>query len=654
MLPHGAFCIIDLMSGRILITLLFFGLFVLRTQAQVDTVRVKRTEILKYQDSLYVPQSDTLFLLPTGAKYKVKQNPYMRSDRFYSSLKTSKDKNRFYRELYAILIRDSTSSVYEARDPIRSEEYYKEFEGHTIRKVVFKSVQIIGGNVMDTTVVSQSRFIKFLNSTSPPTRQKLLNNNLLFEEGDPLDPFELSDTERILRSAPYINDARIYVLPLLEESDAVEVTVVTQDRFPWGIDGSFSGFDKFKIIPYNNNILGSGNQMFVGYHYKQDDEPKHGYSFEFISQPLWSTFSKLSFFAQDTYSEEKYGVRYEKDFVSPDVKYGGSAEFQYLARDYNFVLGDTTYESYFSANVADLWIARALQPFKDQRKNLILGLRNEFVNFNDGPEAELDSNEQFLDRYLILGSGEITKRNFVKTLNVRTIGITEDLPVGFIYGFTLGADFNEIGSRFYSAGRFSWSGYYPFGYLQYYGEIGGFPDNNMLSNGLWYNELRYFTPLFKGRHRTSYRIFSTTNFIQGINLSLPLAAKMRDFMDGVSGDFNRGEQLFYTQLEALIYTHWYWYGFRFAPLALAEYGMVSDTRLEQPFTSNYMAVGGGIRITNPGLIINTFETSFKYFPVTGPDSRSFYFSISVSTPLFIRQNLSTKPRILAYDINRIK
>ena len=346
------------------------------------------------------------------------------------------------------------------------------------------------------------------------------------------------------------------------------------------------------------------------------------------------------------------GIRYEMDFVSPYVKYGGSIEMEYLSRDYSIVFGDTAVETNFSGGIFDIWLARALQPFPDKRKNLILGIRNQFINFEDRPVAEPDSNEQFLNRNLILGSLETSKRNFLKTQNVRTIGITEDLPVGYLYGITLGADFNEFGNRIYTAGRFIWSDYYPFGYFQYYTELGGFPDDGKMDNGLWVNEIKYFTPLWR-RRLTTYRLFSNIVFQQGINLNFPLSIKLRDYMRGVSGDFNRGEQMLYLSLEGLAYTPWYWYGFRFAPLALAEYGTIHDKRLSEPFRNHYVALGTGIRITNPGLIINTFETTVKYFPVKGPDSQSFYFSISVSTPLFIRSHLSSKPRVVSYNFNQL-
>ncbi|MEJ2004753.1 MAG: hypothetical protein P8X57_07275 [Cyclobacteriaceae bacterium] len=116
--------------------------------AQQDTLLLKNTEILILKDSVFIPDKDTLIIIPPDIKYRVKPNPYIKSDGFYEKLKNKSEKSRLASELYELLIRDSTNNVTDKKNGVKSEEYFLDFKGYVISKVSIQHVQMITGNTV--------------------------------------------------------------------------------------------------------------------------------------------------------------------------------------------------------------------------------------------------------------------------------------------------------------------------------------------------------------------------------------------------------------------------------------------------------------------------------------------------------------------------
>ena len=71
----------------------------LRAYAQVDTLRLGKDQILVLKDSVIIPDKDTLIVLGRGVKYRIKPNPYTKSEAFYQKLKHKSEKSRLSGEL---------------------------------------------------------------------------------------------------------------------------------------------------------------------------------------------------------------------------------------------------------------------------------------------------------------------------------------------------------------------------------------------------------------------------------------------------------------------------------------------------------------------------------------------------------------------------
>src|SRR5690606_12060549 len=94
------------------------------------------------------------------------------------------------------------------------------------------------------------------------TRSWKVRNFLLFETGDALHPLDVSESERLLRTEPYILDSRIFIDSVDTASGAVYLKVYTKDMWSItaGADGNLSG-PAGEVFLAESNFLGLGHRI---------------------------------------------------------------------------------------------------------------------------------------------------------------------------------------------------------------------------------------------------------------------------------------------------------------------------------------------------------------------------------------------------------
>lgn len=105
------------------------------------------------------------------------------------------------------------------------------------------------------------RFVKrSMNALHPPTRQAVIEHELLFRPGDPYDPALLAETERNLRALGYLTNVRVTAADTLPDG-TVPVTVRVQET--WSLQMEFrysrsSGSQQWNVEVSDRNFLGRG------------------------------------------------------------------------------------------------------------------------------------------------------------------------------------------------------------------------------------------------------------------------------------------------------------------------------------------------------------------------------------------------------------
>jgi len=641
------------LRGKLIVMVLsaFFGLTFSDTCSlfaqKVDTVRVLANEVLVLPDTIFIPQQDTLFFLADTLRYKVRDNPYYRSDTFYDSLRTKAYRNKITRELYKFLVRPPAQDVYDSDSVVRSEQYFIPHTGKTIRRIRVSHVALLDGTVTDTTQKNITKIGSFFSNLHTDTRTSLILDNLLFKQGDKVKPYLIADSERILRELDFIEDARIHLLNDPENEREVNATVVIKDRLPWNVNLKFSSFSNFNFRLGNRNLLGTGNQIWGAYVRNSHEVPNNGYEFLFESRYLWNAFTRVTLELADNWNEQKKIGRISKDFVSPAIKYGGEIAIGEEGHRATPVFLDSMLEYDVKYKFQDVWAARAFTlPGITHRKTMMFGLRYLHHDFIKRPEVAIDSNERYHNRHLWLSSLSVQKFNYLKTRYILAYGITEDVPVGYTYGLLYGKDYNEFETRDYWGGQIRAANYFPTsGYFLFTGQAGTFWNGEEFKNAIIKLRFGYFSPLIQ-MGRTNIRNFVQLTYNIGDNLSPPETFNIENYIHGLTGTRTHGNIIFAGQVESVWFLPWYIYGFRLASFYSLDMGLVQENREGAGIQDFITGIGGGFRIRNESLVVRTLEIGVTYFPVTLPGSPHWSVDFTFSLPILFEGLLSFKPEII--------
>lgn len=220
-------------------------------------------------------------------------------------------------------------------------------------------------SIFDTTELGpDARFLwayRLANSLHMRTRESFLQKELLFETGDCLDPIRLAETERLLRSYPFIARADVFAVPQPDGSQ--HIVVDTQDEWTTRVDVGFRFDDKPQftgIAVAEENLLGRG--MRLRFFFQENREVR-----DVGVELATPRFLNTRWDARVGGGQTRSGVFFEETLLYPFV-----GEIGRVAARQNFVHRETL----FSYAIPDDPVnTHLLVPFLDERWDLIFGGR---------------------------------------------------------------------------------------------------------------------------------------------------------------------------------------------------------------------------------------------------------------------------------------
>jgi hypothetical protein len=577
---------------------------------------------------------------------------HLKSQQFYDSLYAKASKSKITKELYKLLVTSRPAPIenVDYDKSFRSESFFEPFVGKEIEKIQFIKIDI-EGTVYDTSKVSQSIIGRTTDRAHKNTARVVIKRNLLFKVGDKVEAFNFSDSERLLRSLRYLEDARIVISSSRLDPEKVTVIVITKDRFPWSLTGSGITNNGYRVDLLNRNVLGTGNELNAGFRHSRVGIPHDGYDLTYTFRNIKSSFINASIFLANNHLRKGVGIDIKRDFISPAIKYQGEVIVERTENTEDFVFADSLYAQNFKTKnyLHDLWLARSFD--LGDRRNIGASVRTRHVHYNERPLVKIDSNEFYQNSSLLLGSFFYSKINYLKSQNIYSFNITEDIPVGHFYSVIFGRQWTEFGPRIYAGIGTSNSVYTKFGYLQLNTDIGSFIKDGMFQNRIIELNSVYITPLINLGNTTS-RVYLRMNIFDGQDLSIPVTRSLSE-NDGFR-DFEglqlRGNRVISINLEAIFFTPVFFYGFRIAPFGYIDHGYVKESRIELPYERLYSGIGGGLRIKNEGLVFNTFEIRFTHFPNFPENGQTYALEFSFTTPRLFRSPNVRKPKLPAIEL----
>jgi hypothetical protein len=565
-----------------------------------------------------VPDSNSP-LKPTSADYPV-NHPY-----YLDSLKLKTSKNLITRKLYDLVIVHTPVNSPKTVTG-ESDAMYTEYEGRRIRNITIKRLDVFGSNVRDPESHSEKDIDKLLNKTHINTLESIIRKNLLFKSGDIISPLILSDNERILRELSYIDDARIYIVPVSDEES--DILVITKDVYSLGASYDYRGLKKGALAVFDKNIFGMGHELGFEIPFNTRISSSPGFGVNYSINNIRKSFINLETFYLNDLIKESYGFRISRDLLSSTTKYAGGISVIHMQTTED--LGSLPVPALLRYNFHDYWLSRSFLIDRNKVSRVILGARYTHNNILNRPEINSESYHQLQDYRLYLASAAFSVQKYYKASLIYGYGRTEDIPYGGLYKLTIGREFNEFKQRSYFASEVSVGKSIPSaGY--FYGSLGlsSYFNGSKTEQGMMAISLHHFTNLFPIA-RSMVRTFVDFDYTKGFNRYTDefLYFPRDNGFSGFRNDSITGIDRFNISIESVVFSPANFYGFRFAYYGFADFSFLAGAQKNPESYSGLASIGIGVRIRNNNLLFNTLQIRLVYYP--DPPSYSKVSNIIVS------------------------
>lgn len=575
-------------------------------------------------------------LIGDSVRFEVSSESYQNSQAFYDSLEQMADRTYLTGLLYDFLLKGDADSSFTGEPSIdKFSTPYESYRGKPIRRIHFRQVDVFTNVMDDTTAAGQQWYEDVGNWVHVPTHQSIIRENLLFGEGDALDPGLLKDNGRILRNLQYIKDARFIVNPVGEENDSVDVVVLTQDLWSKGFDVNLQSINSGEIQLFDNNFLGVGHNWQGNLIFDFFEPSNPGIETFYKVNNIQGTFIDGRVYYLNAFQDHRYGIELNRKLYSYKTRMaGGMSVFRTRTRK-NIIQQDTVFQQARLDYINhDFWYGYAFPldlggGFFRDRNRLMISARYRNDRYYENPEVTERYNYRFHDNQMLLGKVSFSRENFFKSRLVYGFGRTEDIPVGDLFSYTFGWENDQFFRRFYSGlhvkhGEFIRN----FGYLSAGVRAGGFFFKDKFEQGAIRLETDYISKLFS-INDLKVRQFISMDYTRGIRrfpeegVSFNKSHDIRGFSNGRM----LGNKKMVLKAETVGFTDIYYYGFRLALYGFLDIGFLGSEDcfiLNNPVQSGF---GLGMRLRNENFVFNTFQVRLAFYPSLSA-SRQFLFNLS--------------------------
>lgn len=551
---------------------------------------------------------------------------------FYDSLENKASRNKITRWIYGTMIsepRDTTKEV------SLSYEYYNRYTNRIIGKISIKPLQVFGPNFSDTARTTNIWLEKVANKLHSKSGTSVIQKNLWFKEGDKLDPDLMMDNERLIRSLPYLKDVKFVISTRPNDPTIVDILVLTQDVFSFGIAGAVGNIHKGTFGLYDKNVLGAGHEVGTSLVVHTDETPNIGFESYYSINNILGRFINFSTSYANTYQHEEFRFSVQRDFLRPQsLQAGGLTFIRSLRSNSVSPYGNVTSDRTLNYKFVDGWYGRkidiGLNP-GDKRFQATLSGRIRHVYFFDRPIVPNEQEKQFFSNSTMYLCGlSFSERSYQRDKLVYSYGITEDIPKGYLHEIVLGYDQNEFNNRWYSHISLS-SGnilknkpYYLYTALA----AGSFFNSAGLTQGMIDFKMNFISQLFT-IWNVKARQFIQMNYTKGINRFDPekLLLIEKGGIRGFGSQIGSGQQRLTINIENVFFQKKSILNFQFAVFSFLDVGIIGPSN-KSIFTQDYYAgLGLGLRIRNENLVFKTIQLRLAFYPNNPRDVDPFGFDL---------------------------
>jgi hypothetical protein len=573
----------------------------------------------------------------------------------YTKIRNNAEKNYVTSKLYGLFFRkqdlEIAGRVFSKTD---ATEKFIGFAGKRINKIEFTRLNAFGQSVFDSTLHPTTLIEKSANKLHIKTANFLINNNLLFKEGDELSPVDFAETEQLLRNLSYIEDANILVESSIDTSE-VNINVITKDAWSIGLGVQVNSKNSSQFQIYDKNIGGLGYWLSSYFYHDSRYPNEWGQKGELIVTNIGGSFVDGDVWVRKGLGYETYALSLRRDFYASKALYGGGAGTIRSCEPYSFKSIDSN--RVICYNGYDYWIGRSLRvSHKDIRKspnNLVLAFRFISKYYSNRPSVTESTNYFFQNKEYYLVGLSLTKQELFKANLIYSLGSTEDIPTGFRIHISTGLEKGEFESRYYIGNEVSAAEVGPWGYLFTSARIGGFiSSENQVQQTTTNLRSTYFSNLFRIKN-LQLRQFVRINYTRGLNrFSGEGEAIYLDDNNGIRGLTSRnmsGTTRLVVNLETVAFSPLFVFGFRFAYFAFCDFGFIGSADDYIVGNQSFSGFGLGVRIRNENLVLNTIQIRLGYYPRLPSNADVSYWLITGQQRTRFENFRAREPQIVPFE-----
>ncbi len=402
-----------------------------------------------------------------------------------------------------------------------------------------------------------SLLYRWVNNFHFLTNEDVIRKDILFKSGDKINLAKIKETERLLRSRQYNWDAKITVVSTC--ADKVDLLVTTRDV--WTLQPSISvgragGANKSSLAITDTNLLGSGKSIEIS---RFSNVDRTGYTFNYQDHDFLKNRWKLDVNYAKTSDGYRQFIQLHRPFYALDTRWeAGGNVFKSKLNNFLYSRGQVTDQFSHEISSFNFFGGTSKGYVNQQVSRYRYGFNYTEELFYQVPGIYANSQlpKDRIFSYPWIGY-QYLQDKFQELTNVKQIGRTEDVNMGWRFnaslGYsstTLGADINRwiISS---SASKFMRDGFNNLWNWQI-----NFRTNiaaNKIENGLLTSTLKFYSR--KSEWHSFYasgKISIAENLYKDVQLTLGGDTGLR----GYPLRYQTGNRRYLLSLEERFYSNW--------------------------------------------------------------------------------------------------
>ena len=540
-------------------------------------------------------------------------------------------------------------------------------EGKIIRSINIEQ-RHFGNDVDRPTFQKINRLINFANQLHDKTNKSTIAKNIFIKVDEPLNPLLVAYNEKWLRDLGYIQDARILAYPNKEDSNKVDVFIVTKDILPIGGNFNLKEANAFELNLNTENINDLGNAFSITQNYDHERKTVSGWGFDYTTRNILGSFLDIKTGAKsytDNYanrmaSASNVFISGNKPLLHPlDRWIYGFDIRQEKNRNAYKIWSDSLYINslqyqlrHFDANIGyQLFIKNKIYQNDNLRYFVQLRyLENDFILRPIQYQDQIDRNYQSIQAYF--GSFTLFKQKIIRTQYLYGFGRNEDLPTGRSLMVTSGHYNREGQSLPYLGIQIdSYKLLKNESFRRAKLNIGSSYIDKQIQDFRFLTSIENISKIHYLESGYRYRQIINLSFAQTLKNKFNEALLINSIygIPQLNRERIRGGTRITANWESIWYNSRTFFGFRKAPFIFANLTYIRT--VSEPIKNGdiYSALGGGIRVRNENLILGTIELKGFYFPRTNLQLSPFNISLLANIRFKYNSSLIEKPDFVAIN-----